>query len=167
MPDAPYWGRLHAERPVKRKPLGVAFAGGQFVALLPSADDLPEAPAEGLRSFATKLADLVGAPDALRFQRLVIAEAERHPAMGRALYETAVLGAERVLASYLCSCVEHGTLRPHDASATARIVIDVATSGPRLRGLVAVRDAGIDAIGERALTETITSLMLRLMPEAD
>src|SRR5580692_6000823 len=41
----------------------IAFAGEQFVGLLPSADDLPEAPAEGLRSFATKLAAVVGAAD--------------------------------------------------------------------------------------------------------
>ena len=144
----------------------MAFAGDQFVGQLPRADDLPEAPPEGLRAFAVRLADLVGAPDSLRFQRLVIAEAERHPAMGRALYETAVLGAERVLTTYLDACVERGALRPHDAAATARIVLDVATSGPRLRGLLAMTDAQADVIGERALGETITSLMLQLAPEA-
>ncbi len=144
----------------------ITFAGDQFVGLLPSADDLPQAPAEGLRSFAARLATLVGAPDSLRFQRLIIAEAERHPAMGRALYETAVLGAERVLARYLDACVERGALRAHDTAATARIVLDVATSGPRLRGLLAMTDAEADAIGERAMDETITSLTSRLAPEA-
>jgi len=144
----------------------IAFAGDQFVGLLPSADDLPEAPSEGLRAFAARLSDLVGAPDSLRFQRLVISEAERHPAMGRALYETAVLGAERVLARYLEACVERGALRPHDAAATARIVLDVATSGPRLRGLLAMTDAESDAIGQRALDETIASLTKRLAPES-
>ena len=145
----------------------IAFAGGQFVGLLPSADDLPEAPAEGLRAFSARLADLVGAPDGLRFQRLVIAEAERHPAMGHALYETAVLGAERALASYLDACIERGALRAHDTAATARIVLDVATSGPRLRGLLAMTDAEADPIGARALDETIASLTSRLAPEAD
>jgi len=142
----------------------MAFAGSQFVGLLPSADDLPKAPVEGLRAFARRVVALVGAPDSLRFQRLVIAEAERHPAMGRALYETAVLGAERVLASYLDACVERGALRPHDAAATARIVLDVATSGPRLRGLLAIADAEVDAIGARALDKTITSLATQLAP---
>jgi AcrR family transcriptional regulator len=142
----------------------MAFAGGQFLGLLPSADELPQAPAEGLRAFATRVADLVAAPDSLRFQRLVIAEAERHPAMGRALYESAVLGAERVLASYLDACVERGALRPHDAAATARIVLDIATSGRRLRGLLAMPDAGDDPTGARALDKTITSLMRQLAP---
>ncbi len=76
----------------------MAFAGNQFVALLPSADDLPENPADGMRAFATRFVEIVSAPDSLRFQRLVIAEAQRQPAMGRALYESAVLGAEKVLA---------------------------------------------------------------------
>jgi len=143
----------------------MAFAGGQFVGLLPSADDLPKAPAEGLRAFAARVADLVGAPDSLRFQRLVIAEAERHPAMGRALYESAVLGAEQVLARYLGACVERGALRPHDTAATARIVLDIATSGPRLRGLLAMPDADADPIGARALDKTITSLTMQLAPE--
>jgi len=144
----------------------IAFAGDQFVRLLPSADDLPEAPAEGLRVFAARLADLAGGSDSVRFQRLVIAEAERHPAMGRALYETAILGAVRVLASYLDACVERGNLRPHDTAATARIVLDVATSGPRLRGLLAIEGAEADPIGERALDEIISSLTIRLTPEA-
>lgn len=143
----------------------MAFAGDHFVGQLPKADDLPEAPAKGLRTFAVRLAELVAAPDSLRFQRLVIAEAERHPAMGRALYETAVIGAERVLASYLDECVDRGALRPHDSAATARIVLDVATSGPRLRGLVGMNDARADAIGDRALDETIMALILRLAVE--
>jgi TetR/AcrR family transcriptional repressor of mexJK operon len=142
----------------------MAFAGSQFLGLLPSADDLPETPAEGLRAFATRFADLVAAPDSLRFQRLVIAEAERHPAMGRALYETAVLGAERVLARYLDACVERGALRPNDAPATARIVLDIATSGPRIRGLLAMADAGDDPVGARALDKIIASLATQLAP---
>jgi TetR/AcrR family transcriptional repressor of mexJK operon len=142
----------------------IAFAGDQFVRLLPSVDDLPATPVEGLRAFAARLTDLVGAPDSVRFQRLVVAEAERRPAMGRALYETAVLGAERVLASYLDACVERGQLRPHDAAAAARIVLDVATNGRRLRGMLAMPDGEADPVGDRALDEIIASLTTRLTP---
>jgi len=144
----------------------IAFAGEQFVGLLPSASDLPQAPEKGMRAFAARVADLVAAPDSLRFQRLVIAEAERQPAMGRALYETAVLGAERALASYLDACVERGALRPHDTAATARLVLEVATSGPRLRGLLGAPDAEADALGVRALDETVALLTIRLAPQA-
>jgi TetR/AcrR family transcriptional regulator, mexJK operon transcriptional repressor len=144
----------------------IAFAGDQFLALLPSADDLPQAPADGMRAFAERVADLVAEPDSLRFQRLIIAEAERQPGMGRALYETAVLGAERALAGYIEACVERGALRPHDTAATARIVLDVATNARRMRGLLGMPEAEVDPIDDRALNETISSLTLRLAPEA-
>jgi len=144
----------------------IAFACAQFVDLLPAAHDLPDTPADGLRAFATRVRDLLAAADSLRFQRLVIAEAERHPALGQAFYETAVLGTEQALAGYLETCVARGRLRPHDAPATARIVLDVATNAPRLRGLLAVEGAQADPIGERALDKTISSLTLQLTPDA-
>ncbi len=136
----------------------IAFASAQFVGLLPTADQLPQDPAEGVRAFAARVRDLVASPESLRFQRLIIAEAERHPALGRALYETAVLGAERGLAAYLEACVARGALRLQDAAATARVVLDLATSGPRLRGLLATGDDVADDIGDRALDEVISSL---------
>ncbi len=136
----------------------MAFAGNQFVALLPSVDDLPENPAEGMRAFATRFVEIVSAPDSLRFQRLVIAEAERQPAMGRALYESAVLGAEKVLARYLDNCIAAGRLRPRDTASTARIVLDVATSGPRMRGLLAMPNEA-DVTGVRALNEIIAMVV--------
>jgi TetR/AcrR family transcriptional repressor of mexJK operon len=143
----------------------IAFAGDQFLGLLPSADDLPQAPADGMRAFAERVADLVAEPDSLRFQRLVIAEAERQPGMGRALYETAVLGAERVLAGYVEACVTRGALRPHDTSATARIVLDVATNARRMRGLLGMAETELDTTDDRALDEIITWLTLRLAPD--
>jgi TetR/AcrR family transcriptional repressor of mexJK operon len=132
-----------------------AFAGAQFVALLPSANELPEAPAEGLRAFVARMRAIVGAPDSLRFQRLVIAEAERHPAMGRALHDTATLGAERVLTAYLRACVERGRLRDHDVEVSARLVLDVGLNSLRLRALTAAGEAGDDPVGRKALDRVI------------
>jgi TetR/AcrR family transcriptional repressor of mexJK operon len=143
----------------------IAFAGDQFVALLPSADDLPEAPAEGLRAFVTLMRALVGAPDSLRFQRLIIAEAERHPAMGRALYETATLGAQRVLAAYLRACVERGRLRDHDVEVSARIVLDVGLNSLRLRALTAAAsEADADPVGRKALDRVIDLVVRDFAP---
>jgi TetR/AcrR family transcriptional repressor of mexJK operon len=144
----------------------VAFACRQFVEVLPTAASLPEAPADGLRAFTTRVRDLVGAPEAVRFQRLIIAEAERNPALGRALYETAVLGAERVLADYLDACVADGRLTPHDTAVTARTVLDLATNTPRLRGLMALEeDSGeADAVGAAALDQAIELLADRFAP---
>jgi AcrR family transcriptional regulator len=142
----------------------IAFAGGQFVGLLPSADDLPQAPAEGLRAFVARMRALVAAPDSLRFQRLIIAEAERHPAMGRALYDTAILGVERVLAAYLRVCVERGRLRDHDVEVSARLVLDVGLNGLRLRALMAAGEANDDPLAREALDRVIDQVIRDFAP---
>src|SRR5580698_2175861 len=41
----------------------MAFAGEQFVSLLPRVDDLPESPADGLLTFAARFTEIVCAPD--------------------------------------------------------------------------------------------------------
>ena len=120
----------------------IAFSSEQFVALLlPTAEALPTALAEGLRLFIAQLTDLVTRPDIVRFQRLVIAEAERHPQFGQVLYETAILGAERVLAEYLRARIADGQAPPQDADRTARMVLDLTVNGARVRALMAVEAA--------------------------
>jgi len=120
----------------------IAFSSEQFVALLlPTAEALPTALAEGLRLFIAQLTDLVTRPDIVRFQRLVIAEAERHPQFGQVLYETAILGAERVLAEYLRARIADGQAPAQDADRTARMVLDLTVNGARVRALMAVEAA--------------------------
>ena len=120
----------------------IAFASEQFVEqLLPTADSLPTALAEGLRRFIVQLTDLVTRPDIVRFQRLVITEAERHPQFGQVLYETAILGAERVLAEYLRARIADGQAPAQDADRTARMVLDLTVNGARVRALMAVEAA--------------------------
>jgi TetR/AcrR family transcriptional regulator, mexJK operon transcriptional repressor len=116
----------------------IAFASEQFVALLPSADALPTPLAEGLRLFVGQLKEWVTRPDSVRFQRLVIAEAERHPQFGQVLYETAVLGAEQVLADYLRARIADGQAPEQDADRTARLILDLTINGARVRALMAV-----------------------------
>ena len=117
----------------------IAFSSQQFVAqLLPTADALPAILAEGLQQFIAQLTELVTRPDIVRFQRLVIAEAERHPQFGQVLYETAILGAERVLADYLRARIADRQAPAQDADRTARMVLDLTVNGVRVRALMAV-----------------------------
>jgi AcrR family transcriptional regulator len=136
-----------------------ALACRQFVELLPTADSLPEAPREGLRIFAARVRELVSAPEAVRFQRLVIAEAERRPALGRAFYEIAFQGAERVLTDYIEACVEQGRLKPHDSAVSARIILDLAANTPRLRGLMGLQDVAHDQLGQKAFDQAVDLLV--------
>ncbi len=136
----------------------IAFAAGQFVGLLPAAAELPRAPEDGIRAFIAKLRALVVSPDIVRFQRLVIAEAERHPALGRALHDTAIAGGERVLADYLAACVADKRLPPQDTAVAARTLIELSIGAMRLRALMGLESAA-DARDEDALDQAIAQVL--------
>ena len=127
----------------------IAFGSAQFVELLlPTAEALPTPLAQGLRVFIAQLTELVTRPDIVRFQRLIIAEAERHPQFGQVLYETAILGAERVLADYLRARIVDGQAPAQDADRSARWLLDLTVNGARVRALMAVD--GADAVVDEA-----------------
>jgi len=136
----------------------IAFASEQFVELLPSADALPTRLDEGLRLFIVRLTALVTRPDSVRFQRLVIAEAERHPQFGQVLYETAFLGVERVLADYLRARIADGQAPAQDADRISHRILDLTTNGPRVRALMAVE--GADATVDEAAIDLALALVI-------
>lgn len=136
----------------------IAFASGQFVDSLPSAGDLPRPPAEGLAAFVGGLRAALVDSGSVRFQRIVIAEAERHPEFGQVLYEAAVLATERVLTDYLQACVADGLLAAMDAPAEARALVSLTTNTLRLKALLGVDPAGEDASERRALDAAIARL---------
>ena len=92
------------------------------VTLLPASADLPRAPGDGIRAFIARLRELVVSRDIVRFQRLIIAEAERHPALGQAMHERAIAGGERVLVDYLDACVADRRLPAQDTAVAARVL---------------------------------------------
>ena len=139
----------------------IAFSSEQFVAqLLPTAQALPTSLADGVRRFIAQLIELVTRPDIVRFQRLVIAEAERHPEFGQVLYDTAILGAERVLADYLRARIADGQAPPQDADRTAHMVLDLTVNGARVRALMAVEGDGA-AIDPAAVEVALVLVMGR------
>jgi TetR/AcrR family transcriptional regulator, mexJK operon transcriptional repressor len=129
----------------------VALASRQLTNSLPTPDALPKEPGEGLRAFVARVRKVLSTPETARFHRLVIAEAARRPELARSLYETAFHGPERILTTYLESCVAQGRLKPHDAAVSARIILDVALSTQRIRGLTGFRDAADAHLGQMAL----------------
>ncbi|MBS0409483.1 MAG: TetR/AcrR family transcriptional regulator [Proteobacteria bacterium] len=136
----------------------IAFAAGLFVETLPSAESLPRPPAEGLAAFVERLRAAVSEPGSVRFQRIVIAEAERHPEFGRVLYESAVLATEAVLAAYLEACVRDGLLAPLDVAAEARLVVSLTTNTVRLKALLGQDPAAPEPAERAALEATIARI---------
>lgn len=136
----------------------VAHASKSFVEALPRPEDLPRDPRQGLRRFANQVRSLVSADEAIRFERTVIAEAERHPEFGCGLYATGVLGAEKILATYLDSQIAAGRLRLHNSRLTSQVIVDIATNSA-LRRLFAAQDEESDRLASAALDEAIDLLI--------
>ncbi len=118
----------------------IAAACRDIVAAMPSPASLRAEPREGLAQLARAVAAVIGSPECVRLQRLVIAEAERHPQVAAMLYDTALLGAEMALIGYLEHCVATKKLKPHDCQVSSRLLIDVMIHGASLRKLLAVGD---------------------------
>jgi TetR/AcrR family transcriptional regulator, mexJK operon transcriptional repressor len=136
----------------------ITHASRNFVEALPRPEDMAPDPRQGLRSFANEVRWLVSAEEAIKFERTVIAEAERHPEFGRGLYATGVLGAEKILATYIDSQIAAGRLRPHDSRLTSQVIVDIATNSA-LRRLFAAQDEESDQLASEALEEAIDLLI--------
>jgi len=136
----------------------VALASRELIDSLSAPDAVSKEPWDGLRTYVARVRKVVGRPEAVRFYRLVIAEAERRPELGRRLYETAFRGPERAVAAYLESCVAEGRVKSHDAAVLARIILDVAISNPCISGLTGVADAAENQLGHRAADRVVDML---------
>lgn len=121
---------------------------------MPAPDALPKEPWEGLRTFVARVRQVVSRPEVVRFYRLVVAEAERRPELGR----VASRGPERILAAYLESCVAQGRLKSHDTAVSARIILDVAARNLCIRGLTGFPNAAEGQLGQRASDQVVDML---------
>lgn len=78
-------------------------------------------------------------PDALAIQRLVVAESERFPELGRVFYESGPRLVMARIGEYLGELMDRGVLRRADTDIAAQHFKDLAISGiyqPRLWGVI-------------------------------
>lgn len=121
-------------------------------AQLPGPETLPADPAEGLRLLARRTRELMRSPGCIRLERIVAAEAERHPAFAATL-RAAFAAGEQLLAEALDRWVAAGRLRPHDTAVAARMLHDQIACAASFRGLL---DEPADARDAAALEQAIT-----------
>jgi AcrR family transcriptional regulator len=105
-----------------------------MTAALPAPETLPANPRLGLPTFAAKCVELAAAPATVRLQRLVAAEAERHPQFAARMRE-ALAANEAKLAAYLAQAIADGRLKPHDPATAARALVGAMAEATALRGL--------------------------------
>lgn len=100
-----------------------------FLAKLPRPD--PDAPVEGeLERFAVRFVELCCWRGAVGVQRVVLAEANRFPDLGRLLHAQALGRAEDALADYFKALAERGALAIDDPLETARLFLGMTAATP-------------------------------------
>ncbi|PZG45315.1 TetR family transcriptional regulator [Spongiactinospora gelatinilytica] len=125
-------------------------------------------PAKDLRRLARAFLDALLRPEVLRLRRLVIAEADRFPELGRAWYEG---GFERVLTT-LTTCFERlaarGRLSLDDAGLAADHLVGLLLWIPVNRAMFYGSEAGDVADAERdRLADAAVAAFLRAYGPAD
>lgn len=137
----------------------IDFGCQVFVEGLPKPAELSTDIAQALTAFTSGLGAMITTPDSIRFQRMVIAEAERHPEFARRLYDAAFLAPERVLGAYLTAQIAAGRLAKHDVGTPTRMFVDLATASGRTRALLAVKDEEEEKRSSAALKDMIATYL--------
>jgi TetR/AcrR family transcriptional repressor of mexJK operon len=98
-----------------------------------------EAPRERLTHYARNFLDLLLAPMPMAVHRLVVAEGERFPELGRVFYEAGPKVVTDRIGAYLAELMDQGALRRADPLVAAQHFKDLTISGvhqPRLWGII-------------------------------
>lgn len=143
--------------PSKAALFGAAVEQGcaHVVAQLPGPDDLADDPEVGLRDAMTRSSVLMGSANCVSMQRIIAAEAERHPQFAASLARAFAAG-EAKMAAYLDRCIASGRLKTHDTALTARLLGDVVAQATAMRGLI-----GAGPVGQsQAVIEETARLLL-------
>jgi AcrR family transcriptional regulator len=86
-------------------------------------------PRARLHHYGRSFLELLMTPDALAIHRLVVAESERFPELGRAFYESGPRLVMERIGAYLGELMDRGVLRRADTSIAATHFKDLAMSG--------------------------------------
>jgi TetR/AcrR family transcriptional repressor of mexJK operon len=128
---------VYAHFPSKHDLFAAVVARGcaNVIDQLPRAESLPPDPREGLLRALTRARELMASPGCIRLERMVAAEAERHPEFAATLSEAFAAG-EAMFAAALDAWVSAGRLKPHDTALAARMLNDLVGGGASFRGLL-------------------------------
>lgn len=118
---------------------GCAHVVGQ----LPGPGTLPADPRQGLIIFARASAELMASPNCVKLERLILAEAERHPRFAATL-GAAFDAGEVKLTDYLAACIAGGRLKPHDPVLAARMLSNAIGQPTSLRSLLGAEACAAD-----------------------
>jgi AcrR family transcriptional regulator len=129
------------------------------VSQLPGRDELPADPRRGLPIFAHASAGLMSSPNCVLLERLILAEADRHPQFAASLSQAFEAG-EAKLAAYLSACIATRRLKPHDPLLAARLLSNAISQSTSLRSLLAPPGRAQDRAGASQAIDAAVDLYL-------
>ncbi|AGH50549.1 TetR family transcriptional regulator [Sphingomonas sp. MM-1] len=110
---------------------------------------------ETLTRFCRNFLEKVTSPDALALHRLVQAEHQRFPEVGRIFYERAPRATQRLLSAYLERCIANGWLRPGDSLRMARRLVGLCISDCHQRLMWGVGPASLPEAIEEDVADAV------------
>jgi TetR/AcrR family transcriptional regulator, mexJK operon transcriptional repressor len=138
----------------------VTKACASVVDQLPNADQLPDDPRAGLLAFARASTTLMASATCTKLERLILAEAERHPHIAATL-AAALDAGEAKLVAYLERQIAADRLQPHDAALGARLFSNAIGQPPDLRSLLTLTPAPDEQARTERTIEAAVSLYLQ------
>ena len=120
------------------------------------------APREALRRFGMQLLETVYAPETLALHRIVLAEVNRFPELGRLFYQS---GPERniaAVATYIASYMPENPARPRDSRKCAEEFFELVRGYTHLRLLLGIEETP-DAVARAAQVDRAVDTFLRTL----
>jgi TetR/AcrR family transcriptional repressor of mexJK operon len=115
-------------------------AGAAFRAFMPTVFDSDQDIRVVLTRFCETFLERISRPQAIALQRLVIAQAERFPEIGRLFHEGGPAINHATLSDFFKRQMAAGILRTDDPNEAARMLLDLCTAGYHDRVLYAVEE---------------------------
>jgi len=82
-----------------------------------------------LTRFCETFLERISRPEAIAFQRLVVSQVDRFPAIGRIFYDHAPAINHAMVANFLGKQMAAGVIRADDPNEAARMLLDLCTAG--------------------------------------
>ncbi|HEY8219247.1 MAG TPA: TetR/AcrR family transcriptional regulator [Methylobacter sp.] len=117
-------------------------------------------PVAGLSAIADAFIDLVYADEALQLYRLIIAEQQHFPELGKQIYRSGPEPVLRQMASYLAELNARGILKIADLEASSHLFLDMLKGDQHFRCLLGLQ-SGLSETAKQRLISTVVSFFLK------
>lgn len=117
-------------------------------------------PVAGLTAIAEAFVDLLYDAESLQLYRLIIAEQQQFPELGKLVYRSGAEPVLRQMSSYLAELQERGILQIPDLETSSHLFLDMLKGDKHFRCLLGLQ-SGLSEVEKQRLIEAAVALFLR------